>query len=233
MPTEHILVVDDEPGILEVVSKYLAREGFQVSTARDGEAAVAAFSSQRPDLVILDVMLPRLDGLEVLRRMRAARPVPVIMLTAKGEETDRVVGLELGADDYIAKPFSPRELVARIKAVLRRAATGSLAAAGAQAIVQGELHIDPRARSVHINDRAVDLTGKEFDLLWFLAQSPGQVFTRAQLLDQVWGYEYYGDASTVTVHVRRLREKIEPDSAEPQYITTVWGVGYKFEREKA
>ncbi len=230
MPIQRILVVDDEPAILEVVQKYLAREGFQVGTARDGEAAVTVFNSHPPDLVVLDLMLPRLDGLEVLRRMRASGPVPVIMLTAKGEEADRIVGLELGADDYLTKPFSPRELVARIKAVLRRASAGSLSLNEAHAIERGDLRIDPRARSVQVNERAVELTAKEFDLLWFLAQHPGQVFTRTQLLDQVWGYEFYGDASTVTVHVRRLREKIEPDSSAPRYITTVWGVGYKFER---
>ncbi len=230
---QRILVVDDESSILEVVQKYLAREGFQVSTARDGEMALAAFNKQPSDLIILDLMLPKVDGLEVFRRLRTRSGVPVIMLTAKGEETDRVVGLELGADDYITKPFSPRELVARVKAVLRRSGGTAPAGPGERPITRGEVHIDPGARSVQVQGKPVELTGKEFDLLWFLASHPGQVFTRAQLLDQVWGYEYYGDASTVTVHVRRLREKIEPDPGDPRYISTVWGVGYRFEKESA
>ncbi len=233
MQMQRVLIVDDEPRILEVVQKYLMREGFQVATARDGEAALSSFSSNNPDLVVLDLMLPKVDGLEVFRRMRARSAVPVIMLTAKGEETDRIVGLELGADDYITKPFSPRELVARVKAVLRRATSGSAVGMGEQPITRGELRIDPRARSVEVQAKGVELTSKEFDLLWVLASHPGQVFTRTQLLDHVWGYEFYGDASTVTVHIRRLREKIEPNSAEPRYLTTVWGVGYKFEKEKA
>jgi two-component system response regulator ResD len=229
---QSVLVVDDEPRIVEVVQKYLAREGFQVSTARDGEAALATVSAHSPDLIVLDLMLPKVDGLEVFRRLRAKSSVPVIMLTAKGEETDRIVGLELGADDYITKPFSPRELVARVKAVLRRASASSILDTGERPITRGDLRIDPRARSVEAQGKAVELTSKEFDLLWFLASHPGQVFTRTQLLDHVWGYEFYGDASTVTVHVRRVREKIEPDAADPRYITTVWGVGYKFEKEK-
>jgi DNA-binding response OmpR family regulator len=232
MLMQRILVVDDEPRILEVVQKYLVREGFQVATARDGEAALSTFGQNNPDLVVLDLMLPKVDGLEVFRRLRTKSTVPVIMLTAKGEETDRIVGLELGADDYITKPFSPRELVARVKAVLRRATAATLAGVGERPIAHGELRVDPRARSVEVQDKPIELTSKEFDLLWFLAVHPGQVFTRTQLLDHVWGYEFYGDASTVTVHVRRLREKIEPDPAEPRYIITVWGVGYKFEKEK-
>ncbi len=232
MPLMHkVLVVDDEPQILEVVTRYLAREGFQISMARDGEAALAAFKVNQPDLVVLDLMLPKLDGLEVFRRIRTLSAVPIIMLTAKGEEADRIVGLELGADDYITKPFSPRELVARVKAVLRRVTTGTMLDTGERMIVRGTLRIDPRARSVTVDDRPVELTGKEFDLLWFLASHPGQVFKRSQLLDHVWGYEFYGDSSTVTVHIRRLREKIEPDPANPRYLTTVWGVGYKFERD--
>jgi two-component system response regulator ResD len=228
---QKVLVVDDEPQILEVVTKYLARENFQVTTARDGEEAVSLFQSGKPDLVVLDLMLPKLDGLEVFKRLRAASAVPVIMLTARGEETDRVVGLELGADDYITKPFSPRELVARVKAVLRRATTGTMLETGERTMVRGELRIDPRARSVTVGDKPIELTSKEFDLLWFLASHPGQVFTRSQLLDHVWGYEFYGDSSTVTVHVRRLREKIETDPASPHYLSTVWGVGYKFEKD--
>ncbi len=228
---QKVLVVDDEPQILDVVSKYLTREGFQIVTARDGDAALSAYHANKPDLVILDLMLPQVDGLEVFRRLRTASTVPVIMLTAKGEETDRIVGLELGADDYITKPFSPRELVARVKAVLRRATTGTMLETGERTLVRGDLRIDPRERSVTVADRRVELTSKEFDLLWFLASHPGQVFTRTQLLDHVWGYEFYGDSSTVTVHIRRLREKIETDPANPRYLSTVWGVGYKFEKE--
>jgi DNA-binding response OmpR family regulator len=231
MQMQRVLVVDDEPRILEVVQKYLVREGFNVATARDGESALTTFSAQNPDLIVLDLMLPKVDGLEVFRRLRAKSSVPVIMLTAKGEETDRVVGLELGADDYITKPFSPRELVARVKAVLRRATAGSMLDTGERPITRGDLRIDPRARSVEVQGKALDLTSKEFDLLWFFASHPGQVFTRSQLLDHIWGYEFYGDASTVTVHVRRVREKIEPEPASPRYITTVWGVGYKFEKD--
>jgi DNA-binding response OmpR family regulator len=231
MPMPRVLIVDDEPRILEVVQKYLLRDGFQVETARDGEAAVANFDAHDCDLVVLDLMLPKIDGLEVFRRLRSRSSVPVIMLTAKGEETDRVVGLELGADDYITKPFSPRELVARVKAVLRRASAGTMLETGERPITRGDLRIDPRARSVEAQGKGLELTSKEFDLLWFFASHPGQVFTRTQLLDHIWGYEFYGDASTVTVHVRRVREKIEPDPANPRYITTVWGVGYKFEKE--
>lgn len=228
---QKVLVVDDEAQILDVVSKYLTREGFQISTARDGEAALTIFNANKPDLVVLDLMLPKVDGLEVFKRLRTISAIPVIMLTAKGEETDRIVGLELGADDYITKPFSPRELVARVKAVLRRATTGTLLETGERTLVRGDLRIDPRERTVTIRDKNADLTGKEFDLLWFLASHPGQVFTRTQLLDHVWGYEFYGDSSTVTVHIRRLREKIESDPANPQILSTVWGVGYKFEKE--
>lgn len=229
---QRVLVVDDEPRILEVVQKYLVREGFQVLTARDGEAALVNLNSQEPDLVVLDLMLPKIDGLEVFRRLRAKSSVPVIMLTAKGEETDRVVGLEMGADDYITKPFSPRELVARVKAVLRRSTAGSMQETADRPISRGDLRIDPRERVVEAHGKPVELTSKEFDLLWFFASHPGQVFTRSQLLDNIWGYEFYGDASTVTVHVRRVREKIEPNPATPRYITTVWGVGYKFEKEQ-
>lgn len=228
---QKVLVVDDEPQILDVVAKYLVRDGFQVATARDGEAALSAFNTNKPDLVVLDLMLPKVDGLEVFRRLRNLSAVPVIMLTAKGDETDRIVGLELGADDYITKPFSPRELSARVKAVLRRATTGTMLDTGERVLVRGALRIDPRARSVSVADKEVELTSKEFDLLWFLASHPGQVFTRVQLLDHVWGYEFYGDSSTVTVHIRRLREKIEADPANPHFLSTVWGVGYKFEKD--
>jgi two-component system response regulator VicR len=226
-----VLVVDDEPNIVEVVSAYLQREHFNVVTAADGEAALLKVGEHNPDLVVLDVMLPRLDGLEVCRRIRSGSNVPIIMLTARGEETDKLIGLGIGADDYMTKPFSPRELVARIKAVLRRAATAAPQEPGADSVLRfSGLKINPKTRSVETDKGNVDLTAKEFDLLLFLASHPFEVFTRTQLLDQVWDYSYYGDTSTVTVHIRRLREKIEPDPMRPRYIKTVWGVGYKFEK---
>ena len=222
-----ILLVDDEPMVTDVVERYLRREGFQVLLAADGEAAVATARESAPDLIILDLMLPKIDGLTAFRQIRSHSSVPVIILTAKGEETDRIVGLETGADDYIAKPFSPREVVARVKAVLRRAGRAAAPASG-DSIRFDQLLINPRTRDVHVDRRKVELTAKEFDLLWFLASNPGDVFTRAQLLDQVWDFQYAGDASTVTVHIRRLRTKIEADPDHPRYIKTVWGVGYKF-----
>jgi DNA-binding response OmpR family regulator len=225
-----ILVVDDETTIVEVVRLYLEREGFRVVEALDGPSAVVAIERQRPDLVVLDLMLPGLGGLDITRRLRAQGDLPIIVLTARGAEADRVLGLELGADDYIAKPFSPTELVARVKAVLRRSTGAGSVAAGERPIMIGDLTIDPRTRSVERNGEVLVLTAKEFDLLWFLARHPRQVFTRTQLLDQVWGYEYYGDASTVTVHVRRLREKLETDPSQPEHILTVWGIGYRFEQ---
>ncbi len=230
MTGQRILVVDDEPQVREVLTLYLSRDGFRVQSAADGRAALDMFASHPPDLVVLDLMLPKIDGLQVFKQMRAVRRVPVIMLTAKGEEPDRILGLELGADDYVVKPFSPREVVARIKNVLRRDLPDE-SDGEALALVRGSLRIDPRTRVVESGSRRVDLTGKEFDLLYFLAKHPGQVFTRAQLLDHVWGYESFGDASTVTVHIRRVREKIEPDPAAPRYVATVWGVGYKFEKD--
>ncbi|MCI0476020.1 MAG: response regulator transcription factor [Anaerolineales bacterium] len=230
MTNQRILVVDDEPQVLEVLKLYLTRDGFRVHTAADGEAALSAFESHAPDLVVLDLMLPKLDGLSVFKRLRAKRAVPIIMLTARGDEVDRVLGLELGADDYVVKPFSPREVVARVKNVLRHRAPPA-DDSEERAVAYGDVRIDPSTRAVQVAERQVELTSKEFDLLHFLARHPGQVFTRAQLLDKVWGYEFFGDASTVTVHIRRLREKIETNPAEPRYLATVWGVGYKFEKE--
>jgi DNA-binding response OmpR family regulator len=230
MTGEHILVVDDEPSIVEVVGLYLKREGYRVSVARDGQAALDAVHRERPDLIVLDLMLPAVDGLEITRRLRSHGDVeiPIIMLTAKKEEMDRILGLEMGADDYVVKPFSPQELVSRVKAVLRR--VKAVATLGDQrTLTFGPLVIDPRNHSVTATGRDCSLTAREFNLLYFLARHPRQVFTRAQLLDQVWGYEYYGDASTVTVHVRRLREKIEDDPSNPKWVQTVWGVGYRFE----
>jgi DNA-binding response OmpR family regulator len=226
-----VLVVDDEPIVREVLSRYLAREGFDVEAAEDGERALSAVERARPDVVILDLMLPRVDGLEVFRRIRAAVPSPfpaVIMLTAKGEETDRIVGLELGADDYVIKPFSPREVVARVRAVLRRTA-GPAAGDSVPMLTFGDVDMDSERREVRVGGEAVHLTRKEFDLLHLLASNPGIVFTRLQLLEQVWDFAWEGDSSTVTVHIRRLREKIEGDPSRPRHLVTVWGVGYRFE----
>ena len=224
-----ILVVDDDVNVSEVVARYLERDGFEVETVGDGREAVDRALADPPDLVVLDLMLPGIDGLEVCRRLRALAPVPVIMLTARGDEADRVIGLELGADDYIAKPFSPKELVARVRAVLRRA-TGPLAAppGGAVCFDDGELHVDVAAREARLGDAVVPLTAREFELLVFLMRHPRQAFRREDLLQQVWGTRY-GDTSTVTVHVRRLREKVEPDPSDPVRIATVWGVGYRWE----
>lgn len=225
--TETILVVDDEPTIVEIISLYLSREGYRVLCASDGETALAVARAESPDLLILDIMLPRRSGLEVTSRLRENNHVPIILLTARGDEIDRIAGLELGADDYIVKPFSPREVVARVKAVLRR--TGSQREQDDSGALQiGDVTIVPSERVVTIGERDVLLTAKEFDLLYFLASHPRQVFTRDQLLDRVWGTEYVADESTVTVHVRRLREKVEDDPSSPARVVTVWGVGYKF-----
>ena len=220
-----VLVVDDEPNIREVVVQYLRREGFDTLSAADGDEAIE--KAPDADLVVLDLMLPKQDGLEVCRRIRAMRDVPVIMLTAKGEETDKLIGLGVGADDYIVKPFSPREVVARVQAVLRRS-RGRAPEIG-DVLYLDDLRINPQRRTVERSGRMIELTAREFDLLHFLAAHLGQVFTREQLLDQVWDYHFPGDTGTVTVHVRRLREKIEPDPVRPRYVKTVWGVGYKFD----
>jgi DNA-binding response OmpR family regulator len=225
-----ILIVDDEAIVSEVVERYLKREGYSTRVAADGEVALRLAHEEMPDLVILDLMLPKIDGLEVCRRLRAEGNVPIIMLTAKGEETDRVVGLTLGADDYLVKPFSPRELVARVQAVLRRVQSPPAASPEGEGTMRFPgLTINLRTRLVEVRGRAIELTPKEFDLLTFLARSPGQVFSRDQLLDKVWDYRHVGDASTVTVHMRRLREKVEENPIRPSYLKTVWGVGYKFE----
>lgn len=225
-----ILVVDDEGIVREVVERYLVRDGYSVCAAADGDSALRLAREELPDLVILDLMLPAMDGIEVCRRLRAEGDVPIIMLTAKGEETDRIVGLSVGADDYMVKPFSPRELVARVKAVLRRAQAPSTGGqVGQDGIRFPGMHINLRTRMVELGSRQVGLTRTEFDLLAFLAGNPRQVFTREQLLDRVWDYEYPGDPNTVTVHMRRLREKVEEDPVRPRYLKTVWGVGYKFE----
>jgi DNA-binding response OmpR family regulator len=223
-----VLVVEDDRTVAEVVTRYLEREGFVVESVGDGNDALARADAQLPDLVVLDIMLPGLDGLEVCRRLRSRAPIPVVMLTARGSEEDRVLGLELGADDYVSKPFSPRELTARVKAVLRRAGSplGEVESAGT--VEYDGLQIDFGAREARVRGELATLTAREFELLAFLARRPRQVFRRDELLEHVWGYTY-GDTSTVTVHIRRLREKIEDDPSTPRRITTVWGVGYRFD----
>jgi DNA-binding response OmpR family regulator len=224
-----ILVVEDDRTVAEVVTRYLEREGFTVESVGDGHEALARADEQLPDLVVLDIMLPGLDGLEVCRRLRSRAPIPVVMLTARGSEEDRVLGLDLGADDYVSKPFSPRELTARVKAVLRRAGGSPLGDLDrAEAVQYDGLEIDLGAREARVRGELATLTAREFELLAFLAGRPRQVFRRDELLEHVWGYTY-GDTSTVTVHIRRLREKIEDDPSTPRRITTVWGVGYRFD----
>lgn len=223
-----VLVVDDEPNIREVVGLYLRRDGHTVVSAADGEEALEVFRKSEPDLVVLDLMLPKINGLEVCRRMQSERRVPLIMLTARGEEEERIVGLSLGADDYVVKPFSPRELAARVAAVLRRAEESRAGGVGEKVLAFDGLRIDPNTREVIAHDEPVTLTAREFDLLYYLASSPGRVYTRDHLMETVWGYAFAAETSTVTVHVRRLREKIEADPTQPSYLQTVWGVGYKF-----
>jgi len=222
-----VLVVDDEKDIVELIRYNLAQAGYRVVTAGDGQQALDLARRDRPDLVVLDLMLPALSGLEVCRRLRAKVPVPVIMLTARGEEVDRIAGLELGADDYVAKPFSPRELTARVKAVLRRA-SGGVVPEDAGLLKAGALAVDTVAHEARLNGDLVGLTAREFELLAYLMRNPRRAFRREELLAEVWGFTY-GDTSTVTVHVRRLREKVEADPSVPRHICTVWGVGYRFE----
>ena len=223
-----ILVVDDEETIREVVRRYLEREGFSVEEAADGFEALDLIRSISPDLIILDLMLPGIDGLSLTQHIRQDRQIPILMLTAKGEASDRIRGLDLGADDYVAKPFSPQEVVSRVRAILRRTNKETQAGIG-KTIILGDLTIDPVSRMVSLESDTVTLTAKEFDLIYFFARNPRQVFSRAQLLEHVWGDELYTDPTTVTVHIRRLREKIENDPSKPQYLLTVWGIGYKFE----
>jgi len=226
---KRILVVDDEEMIVRTVKAYLDQEGFKTYTAYDGEEALRAFNEKGPDLIVLDLMLPKLSGIEVTKKIRSTSTVPIIMLTAKASEADRVVGLELGADDYVVKPFSPRELVARVRAVLRRidGETGA-----AERMVSGKMEIDLRSREVAVDSKPIELTPTEFDLLSYLAHHPGQVFTRLQLLREVQGYTYDAFARTIDTHVKNLRHKIEEDPKDPKYILTVHGVGYRFTREK-
>jgi len=226
-----VLVVDDEPTISEVVARYLVRAGYDTRIAGDGAQALALHAERPADLLVLDVMMPHVSGVEVLRRLRrepGGAPA-VIMLTARGEESDRITGLALGADDYVVKPFSPRELVARVDAVLRRSKPAQQMATAAEPIEAGDLRIDPAGRRVTRAGHEVQLTQREFDLLLHLASSPGTVFSRDQLMTAVWGHDFYTDTSTVTVHVRRLRQKLERDPAAPEFVQTVWGVGYRFD----
>jgi DNA-binding response OmpR family regulator len=224
-----VLIIEDDPNVSEVVARYLEREGYRVERVSDGALGLERALADPPDLVVLDLMLPSLDGLEVCRQLRATAPVPVIMLTARGEEADRIAGLELGADDYVAKPFSPRELTARVKAVLRRAAGAMSSVPPEESVLRaGSLELDVLAHEARVDGDLVPLTAKEFDLLAHLMRHPRRAFRREELLEDVWGFAY-GDTSTVTVHVRRLREKIESDPSAPRHVCTVWGVGYRFE----
>ncbi|WP_409342434.1 response regulator transcription factor [Paenibacillus sp. MBLB4367] len=227
-----ILVADDEANMTEIVAKYLEREGYRVVVAADGEAAIRLWRQENPDLVVLDVMMPGVDGWQVCEEIRNEQEIPILMLTARGEEIDRLMGLTMGADDYMTKPFSPRELVLRVKAILRRyyrPLKSETAEAAAHLLLYEGIEINTRTRQVAVNGQTVELTVKEFELLALFAGHPEQVFSRNQLLNRIWNTDYYGDTTTVTVHIRRLREKIEPVPSQPRYIKTVWGIGYKFD----
>ncbi len=227
---QKIMVVDDEPAIVELIEYNVKRAGFDVVTAADGTSACSLALTEKPDLIVLDIMLPGMDGFEVCRRLVSdaeTAKIPILFLTARREEIDRVVGLEMGGDDYVTKPFSPRELIARIKAILRRTQrSGESSEDGS--IRKGNLHIDAQRHEVSVAGQRVDLTSKEFDLLYYMAIHAGKVFSREALLEKVWDYNYFGDARTVDVHIRHIREKIEAEPSDPQYIVTVRGVGYKF-----
>jgi DNA-binding response OmpR family regulator len=226
---QRVLVVDDDVNVRDVVRRYLEHAGYQVTLVGSGERAIRLAEEEDPDLVVLDLMLPGMDGFEVCRRLRQRGPIPVVMLTARGEEEDRIAGLQLGADDYVAKPFSPRELALRVVSVLRRSHTGPLAAR--EELTDGDLVIDTTARQASRAGTPLSLTTREFELLEFLVSHAGAAFTRAELLSRVWGWDF-GDHSTVTVHVRRLREKVEHDPARPVRIATVWGVGYRYDKAR-
>lgn len=230
MAGEKILVVDDDAKILKIVCHCLEKEGFHTITAIDGEQAIMAAKTNQPDLVVLDLMLPKINGLDVCKVLIEEQGIPVLILSAKGDELDRIVGFRLGVDDYLTKPFSPTELVLRVQAVLRRV-QGRKQSEISHTVICNGLTIDFKTRTVTIDGKPVNLTGKEFELLWLLGSNPHQVFTRMQLLNKIWHSDYQGDENTVTVHIRRLREKIETDPSEPQFIKTVWGVGYKFSCE--
>lgn len=229
MSQKNILIVEDEPSIAEVVGLYLNRAGFQVQFAKDGRQAMSFLEKRTPDLVVMDIMLPEMDGISLTRWLRDHSNVPIIIVTARREEIDRIAGLEMGADDYVVKPFSPQELVSRVRAVLRRVGRDQAEAESERVLSFPTITIDPRTRVVTVNESQIELTAKEFDMLYLLARHPRQVFTRDQLLERVWGRAEYIDPGTVTVHVRRLREKLEDDASSPKHILTVWSVGYKFE----
>lgn len=230
MPKGEVLIVDDEPGIVRLIAMYLEREGFHTSSARTGAEALAAIRHSPPSLVILDIMLPDVDGWEVCREIRGSSDVPIVMLTARESDEDKIVGLEMGADDYITKPFKPRELVARVKAVLRRARPAPIDRKG-RVLDFGELTINLDKREVKLHQEPIQLRAKEYDLLAELARKPGFVFRREQLLQDVWGYDFFGDSGTIDVHVRRLRAKLNDDSQNPRFIETVWGVGYRLKEQ--
>jgi DNA-binding response OmpR family regulator len=227
-----VLIVDDEPGISRLISMYLEREGFGTASVRTGAEALEAMQSQQPALVVLDIMLPDIDGWEVCREIRRTSDVPIIMLTAREGDEDKIVGLEIGADDYVTKPFVPRELVARVKAILRRARPAQTPAPEDTVMDFGELTISPAKREVCLDGEPIQLRAKEYDLLVELARRPGVVFSREKLLQDVWGYDFYGDSGTIDVHVRRLRAKLNDDSSNPRFIETVWGVGYRLKERR-
>jgi DNA-binding response OmpR family regulator len=225
--THSILAVDDDPKILKILQHTLTKEGFKVSTASCGEEALLLARQTFPDLVLLDIMMPGMDGFETFQRLKAIREVPVIILTARTDEIDKVVGFRMGVDDYQTKPFSPTELALRVKAVLRR--SGEQKVKSENSLKYGSMELDYDKRVVEINSQKVELTPKEFELLWLMSSNPNRVFTKAHLLDKIWDSSFYGDDNTVTVHIRKLREKIESDPSKPVFIKTVWGTGYKFE----
>ncbi|MBB6672483.1 response regulator transcription factor [Cohnella nanjingensis] len=229
MPRERILVVEDEPEIAELLKDYLEAERYEAILCKDGEEALRTFRSSKPQLVILDIMLPRMDGFEVCRVLRSESDVPILMLSAKKRDTDKILGLGFGADDYVVKPFSPGEVIARVKAQLRRQSRLSVAGEQAERIEYPGLELNLRAYEVHVRNRLIHFSAREFEVLRFLASHPNRVMTREQIFGSVWGMDEFGDMNTVTVHVKKIREKIEIDPANPTYIKTVWGIGYKFD----
>lgn len=232
--SKSILIVDDESSIRDVCERYLKREGYHVMNAGDGIEAITQWKENQPDLIILDLMMPKKTGWQVCEEIREVDDVPIIMLTARGEEMDRLMGLTMGAEDYLTKPFSPRELVLRVKSIFRLLERNDVKEKTVQAntaVKSGSLEIDEVTRTVYLHQKPIELTAKEFDILWLLATHPRQVFSRSQLLEKVWEIDFEGDTTTVTVHIRRLREKIEDNPSQPKLLKTVWGVGYKFESE--
>ena len=226
---QKILIVDDDENIAELISLYLTKECFDTMMVHDGEKALIAYDTYQPNLILLDLMLPKMDGLEVCQQIREFSNVPIIMLTAKGEDMDKILGLEYGADDYVTKPFNILEVKARIKAIIRRAGSNQNKQEKAKTVEVGELKLDCEGRRVFISEKEINLTAKEFDVLELLVFNPNKVYSRENLLNIVWGYEYPGDVRTVDVHIRRLREKIEANPSEPKYVHTKWGVGYYFQ----